>query len=62
VTATVRLSYSTLAHLLSGEPPAPDDKPAVRGDALAVARLNGWLRRAQGLIADAAEVSADVRS
>ncbi|HEY8866188.1 MAG TPA: hypothetical protein VIM22_04585, partial [Solirubrobacteraceae bacterium] len=58
VAATVRLSYSALAHLLSGEPPAPDDKPAIRGDAVAVARLNGWLRRAQGLTADAADPPA----
>jgi hypothetical protein len=34
--------------LLRGEPPIPQDRPAVRGDRAAVAALKAWTDRARG--------------
>jgi hypothetical protein len=46
--ATVRLTPHALQCLLRGEPTPPGDRPAVRGDRLAVALLKAWTDRARG--------------
>jgi hypothetical protein len=46
--ATVTMTRAGFAALLRGEPPAPPDRPAIRGDRAAVAALKAWTDRARG--------------
>ena len=46
--ATVTMTRAGFDALLRGEPPIPQDRPAVRGDRAAVAALKAWTDRARG--------------
>jgi hypothetical protein len=46
--ATVTLSREAFDRLLRDEPPAPTDRPSIRGDRAAVATLREWAERARG--------------
>jgi hypothetical protein len=48
--AKVTMTREGFEHLLSGEPAPPGHRPAVRGERAAVAALNSWLDRAQGVV------------
>jgi hypothetical protein len=45
--ATVRIPQAAFQGLLAGRPGAPAGKAAIRGDVAALARLVGWIERAQ---------------
>jgi hypothetical protein len=47
--ATVYVSQVGLQHLLDGEPPPPDAKPAMRGDLAAIGLLGQWTEWARWL-------------
>jgi hypothetical protein len=46
--ATVTLTRDAFDRLLRDEPPAPGDRPSIRGDRTAVATLREWVDRARG--------------
>jgi hypothetical protein len=46
--ATVTMTRAGFDALLRGDPPAPHDRPGIRGDRVAVAALKAWTDRARG--------------
>jgi hypothetical protein len=48
--ATVTMTRAAFDRLLRGEPPAPGERPLVRGDRAAVAILKEWTDRARGAV------------
>ena len=49
VDATVTMTEAAFRLLLRGEQPPPGERPAIRGDSRAVARIKAWTDRAQGV-------------
>jgi hypothetical protein len=47
--ATVTMTQAAFERMLRNEPPAPDDRPQIRGDRAAVAALKRWTDLARGL-------------